>query len=29
MYREEAVKEAVRFCKTKGILADFLEKHGS
>jgi hypothetical protein len=29
MDRNEAVKEAVRFCKAKGILADFLKKHGS
>jgi hypothetical protein len=29
MDRDEAVKEAVRFCKARGILADFLKKHGS
>ncbi|MDR1219318.1 MAG: Rpn family recombination-promoting nuclease/putative transposase [Treponema sp.] len=29
MDKNEAVKGAVRFCKAKGILADFLKKHGS
>jgi hypothetical protein len=29
MDRDEAVKEAVRFCKAIGILRDFLKKHGS
>jgi hypothetical protein len=29
MDKSEAVKGAVRFCKARGILADFLEKHGS
>jgi hypothetical protein len=29
MNRNEAVKGAVRFCKARGMLADFLKKHGS
>ncbi|MDR1257095.1 MAG: Rpn family recombination-promoting nuclease/putative transposase [Spirochaetaceae bacterium] len=29
MDRSEAVKEAVSFCKARGILADFLKTHGS
>jgi hypothetical protein len=29
MNRSEAVKEAVSFCKSRGMLTDFLKRHGS